>query len=203
MLLICCCITLYIRILRLTNITLPEGHNTSLLVLQEKKAMCKILCTCQSCASFGQAQIQEWSLGKIQCLGQRALLLRADTETYFQKLKTVWKLHSISGEFKVQISWTGCNAEKYTIRGYFIKTYPDIWQHAVIAISGFIVWQKPGNDRTMYKAVRAEKAKFWILGCFSSTTRLNWSLTWQVMVQLLSLRLGLQTRLTSWPVLLL
>ena len=41
MLLICCCITLYITILRLTNITMTEGHNTSLLALQEKKAVSK------------------------------------------------------------------------------------------------------------------------------------------------------------------
>ena len=34
MLLICCCITLYIRNLKLTNITLPEGNN---LAVQEKK----------------------------------------------------------------------------------------------------------------------------------------------------------------------
>ena len=38
-----------------------------------------------------------------------------------------------------------------SIRGYHMKTYPDIWQHAVIAISSFIVWQKPGNDRVIHK----------------------------------------------------
>ena len=38
MLLICCCITLYIRNLKLTNITLPEGNN---LAVQEKKDVAK------------------------------------------------------------------------------------------------------------------------------------------------------------------
>ena len=72
--------------------------------------------TCQSCASFEQAQIQEWLLGKIPCLGPRALLLRAETETYFQKLKTVWITTFHFG--RVQISWTGCNGEKYTRISY-------------------------------------------------------------------------------------